>query len=570
MYRVRKFARRHRAGVAAAALVLLAIVAGGIAATVGFTRAVRAEHEARREAATAKQVSEFLVNLFAASGPDRARGQTMTARTLLEEGTRRIQTTMKDDAAVRARLLTAMGTAHLNLALDEQGLALLREALATVNTGGPRNMRLVVRQLFELAHGLRVAGKRGDPEIGELMERARAMLAKSPEANADLLALCLRVQGAFLNDRGERGPADSLLALAITIAESASPPDTFELISMHASRGTIADYGARYGDEERLFLRALALSEASDRWPSWTVNLHQRLATFYGQHADTAKAMAHADSGVTLARQIYPPDHPGIATALNGKVEAFISTNRLHDAIAVEEEAVAILRRSGREADLANPLNTLGILYLAVGDADRAVARSEESWRIRVKSYGVESLRAVEVQLNLARALATAGRTVRADSAFRQVITIYDRLDPTSIYNGHACGSYANLLRDAGRFAEADRLYDRAEGLFDSTDVGLRRSLATYVAERGYLRSLEKRHADAEAMIDRAFRMWRGDTSDTGSELASISLTWAAARARGGNLNGAREKLREARELGVTDQDVARFDELAALRVRSG
>ena len=570
MYRVRKFARRHRVGVAAAALVLLAIVAGGIAATIGLTRAVRAERVARREASTAKQVSEFLVGLFTAAGPDHARGQTLTAPMLLQEGTRRIRSTPVDDPAVRARLLTAMGTAHLNLALDDQGLALLREALALSDSGPAPETRLVVRQLYELAHGLRVAARRHDPEIGALMDRALAMLGKSREANPDLLALCLRVKGAWLNDRGDRVPADSLLARAITIAGAASPPDTFELISMHASRATIAHQNGRYDDEERLYLRALSLSGASQRWPSWTVNIHQRLAAFYAERTDTARAVAHADAGVALARRIYPEGHPNIAAALDGKVEAYISLGRYRDAIAVGEEAVALLRKSGRESEIALPLNTLGILYLAVGDAETAVLRSEESWRIQVNNYGRESLRAAEVQMNLARALATAGHTARADSAFRQVIAIYDRLDPASVFNAHACGSYASMLRDAGRFTAADRMYARAEVLFDSTDAGLRRSLATYIAEHGYLRSLEHRHAEAEAMLERANRMWRGDTRDTGSELTAISLTWAAVRARGGNTVGAREKLREARTFGATDEEVARYEELAPLRARPG
>src|SRR6185503_9796347 len=98
--------------------------------TVGFTRAVRAQREARREAETARQVSDYLVGLFKSSNPERARGETITARTLLEEGTRHIRDNLKDDPQVRARLLTTLGTAHVSLALDDEGLALLREALA--------------------------------------------------------------------------------------------------------------------------------------------------------------------------------------------------------------------------------------------------------------------------------------------------------------------------------------------------------------------------------------------------------------------------------------------------------
>src|SRR5690606_41363698 len=42
-YRVRKFVRRHRAGVAAAALALTALVVGSVFTTVGLVRARRAE-----------------------------------------------------------------------------------------------------------------------------------------------------------------------------------------------------------------------------------------------------------------------------------------------------------------------------------------------------------------------------------------------------------------------------------------------------------------------------------------------------------------------------------------------
>ncbi len=51
--------------------VILALMVGGAAATVGFVRASRAEQEARQEAETAKQVSDFLVKLF--ESPSRRR-----------------------------------------------------------------------------------------------------------------------------------------------------------------------------------------------------------------------------------------------------------------------------------------------------------------------------------------------------------------------------------------------------------------------------------------------------------------------------------------------------------------
>ncbi len=567
-YRVRKFARRHRAVVAAAALVLLAIVAGGIASTIGFTRAVRAEHEARREAKAASQVSDYLVSVFKSSTPDRSRGETITARTLLEEGARRIRDTMKDDPQVRARLLTTLGSAHLNLALDDEGLALLREALAVSESAATPDPRQVTRQLYELANGLRSAGRRHDPEIGVLMDRALSILPESGDGSPELLASCLRVKGAWLNDRGERAAAEPLILRAIELHEAAATPDTLELISLYGTWGAIAGGEGRSQEEERRYLHALALTDSSGQSPSWAVDLHRRLAQCYTNLTDHEKAKSHAEEAVRLARKIYPPDHPGIAAALSAQVEALIGEGRYEDAIVVGEEHLRILRKSARRMELAHPLNTLGILYHTVGQADSAVARSEEAVAIRGETLGARSLRTAEMEINLARCLAQAGRTARAESSFRTVIAVFDSLDPKSIYNGHAYGSYATLCRDDGRFSMAETLYTHAEAIFDSTEVGTRRALGGYVVEHGYMRSLERRHPEAEAMIANGIRLVTIDAENADPELGPMYLGWAAARAAAGDPDGAIEKLSLASALGVDESDAASFPELAPLRTR--
>src|SRR6185295_8845465 len=89
-YRLRKFARRHRASVAAAAAVVLAVLLGLGGTTWGLVRA-------RREARTAKQAITFLVGMFEEADPtqdnasdrppgSRPRGETLTAKEILERG----------------------------------------------------------------------------------------------------------------------------------------------------------------------------------------------------------------------------------------------------------------------------------------------------------------------------------------------------------------------------------------------------------------------------------------------------------------------------------------------------
>jgi eukaryotic-like serine/threonine-protein kinase len=568
IYRVRKFARRHRVGVAAAALVLLAIVAGGITSTVGFTRAVRAEREARLEAKTARQVSDYLVGLFRSSSPDRARGETITARTLLEEGTRHIRDTVKDDPQVRARLLTTLGSAHMNLALDDEGLTLLREALAVSDSAAAPDPMQIVRQLYELAHGLRMASRYQDEEIGALMDRALAILQESGDKRPDLLVSCLRVKAAWLNARRECARADSLATLAIGLAEGASSRDTLELITLYSLKAGVAEGLFRYDDRERFFLYALALAESSGQFPSWSIELHQKLASAYGERGDPTRAVRYAEEGVRRARQIYPPDHPSIATALTGEVEALSSQGQYEKAIVVCEEKLRILRKSGRAMSCASTLETLGMLYLSAGQADLGVPYNEEAWTIWRDNVGTENFRTTIGLLHLARSQAGAMQTARAESSFKAVIGVLERLEPTGYFTAVAYSSYANLCRDIGRLHQADRLYARAEAILDSSIAEVRPYIAGCLIDHGYLRSRQGRHAEAESMIASGFQLRRRDRLEEDRDCGTLYLTWAAARACAGDADGAIEKLRQASSLGVTERDAGRYQELASFRSR--
>jgi len=89
-YRLRKFVARHKVGVAAASLVVFAMLLGITGTTTGLIRAIKAERVAREEAEAARQVSEFLEGLFAVSDPGAARGNTITAREILDDGADKI------------------------------------------------------------------------------------------------------------------------------------------------------------------------------------------------------------------------------------------------------------------------------------------------------------------------------------------------------------------------------------------------------------------------------------------------------------------------------------------------
>jgi len=135
-YRVQKFVKRNRAGVIAAALILTTLVLGVTGTTVGLVKSKVAEARAKTEAETAHQVSEFMVGLFEVSDPGEALGNTITARQILDEGVKRIETGLADQPETQARLMNTMGRVYKELGLYREARPLLEQSLGTmVNLG---------------------------------------------------------------------------------------------------------------------------------------------------------------------------------------------------------------------------------------------------------------------------------------------------------------------------------------------------------------------------------------------------------------------------------------------------
>jgi serine/threonine protein kinase len=128
-YQLRKLAARHKGAVAFAATVFVLVTALAITSTIQAFRISKERDRANQEAETAKQVSEFLEGLFKVSDPSEARGNTITAREILDSGAERIDRELKDQPGTRARLLATMGKTFLSLSLVDRADKILQESL---------------------------------------------------------------------------------------------------------------------------------------------------------------------------------------------------------------------------------------------------------------------------------------------------------------------------------------------------------------------------------------------------------------------------------------------------------
>jgi non-specific serine/threonine protein kinase/serine/threonine-protein kinase len=128
-YRIRKFVRRNRLGVAIAATALVLLLVATAGTSYGLVRALLAEREARASARTAERASEFLEAVFESSDPSLSRGRDVTAHTLLDDGVRRAERELDDEPRLRRRILGTMGRVYASLGLYQDAVPLLRKAV---------------------------------------------------------------------------------------------------------------------------------------------------------------------------------------------------------------------------------------------------------------------------------------------------------------------------------------------------------------------------------------------------------------------------------------------------------
>ena len=125
-YLLRKFARRHRLGLTAAAVIVLAVIAGGAGSVLGLIEARRAQHEASKqrmraedERGAARAINEFLTEgLLSAAAPE-ALGYEVTLRKALDVAAAKIGDRFRDQVIVDVSIQLALGRTYRRLgALD--------------------------------------------------------------------------------------------------------------------------------------------------------------------------------------------------------------------------------------------------------------------------------------------------------------------------------------------------------------------------------------------------------------------------------------------------------------------
>ena len=307
-YRSRKFIRRHRWGVAASAILALAVVTLIVSLIEGSARIARERDRANREAQAAERVSDFLVEAFKVSDPDQSRGNKITAREVLDNGARRIDTELAKQPSLQARLMFTMGSVY-------EGLGLYQPA----------------RQLIEKAIRLqqRVLG----PDNRETL------------ASQHLLARTLEYQAQYTD-------AEKLYRETLQRQERVLGRTNIQTLRTKSSLGMLYAEQGRYADAEKLLIKvAEELTRVSGGESPETLNALHSLAIAYDGEHQYAKETALWEELYRVRSQKLGPDHPDTINSMQNLAYVYYKQGKNAEAEKLQRQGLEIgPARSGQQS----------------------------------------------------------------------------------------------------------------------------------------------------------------------------------------------------------------------------
>jgi non-specific serine/threonine protein kinase/serine/threonine-protein kinase len=469
-YRMRKFVRRHRTGVLAAAAAGIALLAGGGAAATGLVRATRANARATREAATARQVSSFLVGLFRLSSPDRTRGSAITAREILDSGAARVRTELAGQPAVQARLMNTIGDVYQELGLYPEAESLLVRSLAERERLTGDNTQDIAVNLTSLGRLYRSEGRYALAE--STVKRAAAISEALPAPRTAYTDAIYELAEVY-RQRGDYANSDSLTRLLLAIMETTLGPDAPDVIAQLSALAASQAEQGRFIAAESLFRRVLASDEraAAPNASSTSVGLSNLAGALYEQgkldEADSLYKRAFAIDSARLG-----PDHPTIAVDLYNIANIQNDRNNRERAIALYERARRIWEKNlGPEHPYVGAaLTSMANAYTSMGRDSAAIPLLAKALAIRQKTLEPDHPFIATSYHELGVAELHMQQYAKAEADLDTALALRRKvLEPNSYYTGETVEALADLYAATNRYARADSAYRAALGIWDAS-----------------------------------------------------------------------------------------------------
>lgn len=491
-YRLQKYIRRHLIGVGVVAGLVFLLAGFGVIQAVQVRRVTRERDRADR-------VTHFLTGMFKVSDPSEARGNSITAREILDKGSKDVGTGLVRDPELQSEMMGVMGQVYGNLGLYSRARELLTKAL-DIRRGlfGPDHPQ-TLNSMDDLVLNLNREGHFADAEKLQretLDLRRRVLGTQHPDTLRSMssLANTLALEGRYPD-------AEKLQRETLDVQRGTLGPERPETLrSINSLANTLSREG-RYGEAEKLQRETLDIQRRilGPDHPETVGSLGNLAATLNreGHYADAEKLQRET---LDTRRRILGPEHPDTLVAMTELAVSLKRQRQFAEAERLESAALNIQRRTlGPEHpstlmsmnNLSNTLNLEGNYT----DAEKLLRTSLD---VKRRVLGPEHPETLRSMVNLATSLHHQGRYEEAEKMEREALAIRRRvLGPEHPDVALTVYNLGVMVESKGKRDEALRL------LREAVDHGLSRANSLGIGQDPDLKSL---HGDPrfEALIDHA------------------------------------------------------------------
>ncbi|MBB5345877.1 tetratricopeptide repeat protein [Tunturibacter empetritectus] len=415
IYRAHKYVRRHRLRVTLVSLSVLLGIIFAIAQAIEL-------RSIRRERDRADRITEFLTNMFKVSAPSEARGNTITAREILDRSSNEIERGLDRDPVVRSQLMLVMAKTYENLGLFSRAHVLMEHIL---------------------------------------QDRVRTLGADNPktlEAKSQM--------GWLFYREGHDAEAERLIRSTIDAQSRILGPENPSTLESRDRLARILLRQAHYAQAEKLERELIAISTRREGPENPQVlRFMDGLANALNGENRFVEAEAEYRQLLDGERRNLGEDHPDTLATVHDLATVFLDQGRYEEAEKLYRESLEIEKRvlGPEHPDTANSMTTLANTIRFI-DGRNAEAESlyRQALEIETRVVGVDHPSTTRAQEGLANVLSAEHRYPEAESLLRQVLATRQRLlgdehtdTLLSQYN------LATVLKQENRYEEAEVLIRR-------------------------------------------------------------------------------------------------------------
>jgi eukaryotic-like serine/threonine-protein kinase len=374
VYRGRKYIRRHRVAVSAAAVLVMVLAAFAVMQAVQLRRITRERDRADR-------VAGFMTEIFNVANPGETVGNTVTAREILDKAAKSIQSELSGDPQLQAQMMETMGAAYQNLGLYARAQSLfeasVRVGSIAMGAQNPQTLRVQQRLAWTLV-------QEGRPAEAEAMERKVFEVrrrALGPDSD-DTLSISSDLANT-LDIEGNHAQAEQMQRHVLEVRTRALGPEHRSTLASMDTLAAILANESRVAEAHQLEVQAVSIQRRRFGDENLdTIHYMMNAASMEGSMGQSKEAEVSLRQVLKLQQRVLGPNQPETAVTVYNLASVVAKNGDTKQALSLLRESVdhGLLPRwaagIGEDPDLNALHGVTGFADLVAYSKARAAAQN--------------------------------------------------------------------------------------------------------------------------------------------------------------------------------------------------